>query len=226
MSVLEARLRVEVDGFAVDAEFALDRGVLVFFGPSGAGKTLTLSALAGLVRPASGFIRLGDQTLFDDSTWVPSRGRRVGYVPQHAELFPTTDVVGNVAFGLPKERRRADDPRVAALLDELGLTHLARSRPDQLSGGERQRVALARALAVEPRLLLLDEPFASIDYPGRKALREHVRETLDRHSVPAVLVTHDPWEAQALGDSVVRFERGRGQPAGAPGDALAEFLTR
>jgi len=226
VSRLEARFRVEVGGgrFAVDVELGLDDGVLVLFGPSGAGKSLTLAALAGLVRPASGFIRLDGVTLFDSqtNTWVPSRRRRVGYVPQHHGLFPFRDVVGNVAFGLPRARRTAADPVVAGLLAEFGLDGLA-DRVADLSGGERQRVALARALAVEPRLLLLDEPFASIDVGGRHALRQRVRQTLDRHRVPAVLVTHDPREAFELGDQVVVFAGGHGVPAGPPEQALAAY---
>ena len=226
MTVLEARFRVEVGGgaFAVDVELTLEAGVLVFFGPSGTGKSLSIAALAGLLRPASGFIRLGDRTLFDDRTWVPARDRRVGYVPQHHSLFPFEDVAGNVSFGLPRGARGASS-EVDALLEELGLQHLRDARPEQLSGGERQRVALARALAMKPDLLLLDEPFASIDLLGRRALRQRLRDTLERHGVPAVIVTHSPEEALELGDSVVRFERGIGRPAGPPSQALAEFAV-
>ncbi|MEO7330417.1 MAG: ATP-binding cassette domain-containing protein, partial [Minicystis sp.] len=123
-------------------------------------------------------------------------------------------------FGLPRRERRHDNPRVLAMLDELGLTRLARARPASLSGGERQRVALARALIVEPRLLLLDEPFASIDQEGRAALRAALRAAIDRRGMPAVLVTHDPEEALALGDGMVRFERGRTTTSGTPAALL------
>ncbi|HJZ88527.1 MAG TPA: ATP-binding cassette domain-containing protein [Polyangia bacterium] len=223
---LEARLSVAVgrpgSAFAVEAELALDRGVLVLFGPSGAGKSLTLQALAGLLRPLRGCVRVSGQTLYDSerAIWVPVHRRRVGYVPQHHSLFPFRDVAANVAFGLPRAERRRDSPRVRALLEELGLAQLADARPDALSGGERQRVALARALVVQPRLLLLDEPFASIDQEGRALLRHTLRETLDRHGIPAVFVTHDPDEALALGDRLVRFERGHTTLAGAPGSLL------
>jgi ABC-type sulfate/molybdate transport systems ATPase subunit len=143
-------------------------------------------------------------------------------VPQQHALFPFLDVAGNVAFGLPRAERKGT--RVAALLAELGLADLAGAHPEELSGGERQRVALARALAVEPRLLLLDEPFASIDQEGRAALRRVVREVIDRRRIPAVLVTHDPGEAIALGDRMVRFERGKTAEAGAPAEMLGGGL--
>ena len=109
-----------------------------------------------------------------------------------------------------------------ALLEECRIDHLARARPESLSGGERQRVALARALVVEPRLLLLDEPFAAIDREGRAGLRETVRTTLERHSIPAVIVTHDAEDALALGDMLVCYERGRTVRAGVPAELLAD----
>ena len=217
---LDARLAIAVGrgerAFAVEAELVLDAGVLVLFGPSGVGKTLTLQALAGLLEGARGHVRVGGETLLDSARGVrvPAHARRVGYVPQQHALFPFLDVAGNVAFGLPRAERTG--PRIAALLDELGLGTLSAARPDSLSGGERQRVALARALAVEPRLLLLDEPFASIDHEGRAALRRVVREVIDRRCVPAVLVTHDADEALALGDRLVRFARGKTVEAGEP----------
>ena len=197
--------------FSVSAELELERGVLVLFGPSGAGKTLTLQALGGLLRPTSGTISVRGQTFFDGSSrvFVPPRHRQVGYVPQHHALFPFRSVLGNVVFGLPRARRRRDDPGVAELLDELGIAHLADKFPASLSGGERQRVAVARALAARPQLLLLDEPFASIDLAGRTELRQVLLRTLAQHSIPAVFVTHDPDEARAVGDRVALFESGR-----------------
>jgi molybdate transport system ATP-binding protein len=221
---LEAQLDLVVgDGeFAVQAELNLAAGVLVLFGPSGAGKSLTLQGLAGLLRPRRGQVRVAGETLFDSQRRidVPAHRRRIGYVPQHHTLFPFCDVSANVAFGLPRAERRAAAGRLFALLEELELAHLAHARPDALSGGERQRVALARALAVRPRLLLLDEPFASIDQDGREALRRILRQTLERHGTPAVFVTHDPDEALALGDQLVRFERGRSTLAGTPAQLL------
>lgn len=228
---LEARLAVTVGrgerAFSVDAELSLEAGVLVLFGPSGAGKTVTLQALAGLVPGVRGHLRVGGEVLLDSAQRlaVPAHRRRIGYVPQQQALFPFLDVASNVAFGLPRAVRRSPRSGVGALLDELGLGALAAARPGSLSGGERQRVALGRALAVEPRLLLLDEPFASIDDEGRAALQRLLRAVIDRRGVPAVLVTHDPAEALALGDRLVRFSREKTSASAGP-RALTELAGR
>ncbi len=222
---LDARLSLVVGegerAFALRVELALEAGVLVLFGPSGAGKTLTLQALAGLLPRVRGHLRVGGEVLLDSARGVsvPAEARRIGYVPQQHALFPFLDVAGNVAFGLPRAERRGS--KVRDLLDELGLAKLATARPGSLSGGERQRVALGRALAVEPRLLLLDEPFASIDEEGRAALQKLLRALIDRRGMPAVLVTHQARVAALLGDRLVRFERGRTVAAGLPRALLA-----
>jgi molybdate transport system ATP-binding protein len=228
MPVLEGELSVHIgvpeNGFVVESTLRLERGVLILFGPSGAGKSLTLQALAGLVTPRTGWLRLGGEVLYDSTRGinVPAHRRGVGYVPQHHALFPFRDILDNVLFGLPRRERRRDNARVRALMVELGINHLATARPAGLSGGERQRVALARALAVQPRLLLLDEPFASIDHDGRTGLRSLLREVLTRHSTPAVFVTHSAEEALVLGDTLVRFERGRTAETGAPAALLRQ----
>jgi molybdate transport system ATP-binding protein len=223
---IEARLRIEVgEGearFAVDAELSLDAGVLVLFGPSGAGKSLTVQALAGLLRPVRGRVAIAGEIVFDSERRVdvPAHRRRVGYVPQVGALFPHLTVAENVAFGLPRHERGGDSARVVDLLRELGLTHLAKARTTRLSGGERQRVALARALAIEPRLVLLDEPFASIDRAGRETLWQTLLATLARRATPAVFVTHDPIEARAVGDRISLFEVGRTTTTGSPDELL------
>lgn len=220
---IDARLSVVVrdaDGaFSLEIEFVGD-GVVVLFGPSGAGKTVTLRALAGLVPVASGHVRVGSTTLLDTTQGIatPTHLRRLGYVPQHQSLFPFLNVAENVAFGLPRSSRHTE--RVPELLAEVGIAHLASASTVSLSGGERQRVAVARCLAVDPRLLLLDEPFASINHEGRASLREVVRSVIERRAIPAVLVTHDPEEAHALGDRVVRFARGKSVEQGTPREVL------
>lgn len=221
--VLDARLSIDVgrgaSGFHVDAAIS-GPGVNVLFGPSGVGKTVTLLALAGLIPVGEGHIRVGDDFLLDTAARVsvPAHLRRIGYVPQHQSLFPFLNVLGNVAFGLPRALRSKG--HIEALLEELGIARLAGAAPSSLSGGERQRVALARCLAVNPRILLLDEPFAAIDRDGRKELRRAVREVIDRRGVPAVLVTHDEEDARALADRVFRFERGKTVESGVPDELL------
>jgi molybdate transport system ATP-binding protein len=205
--------------FALEVSLELDAGVLVLFGPSGAGKTLTLKGLAGLVAVAEGRVQVGDETMLDTAhgVSVPPHARRIGYVPQGAALFPFLDVASNVTFGLPRAARPHD---ARPWLDALGVAHLATAMPASLSFGERQRVALARALAVRPKLLLLDEPFASVDEDGTESLRELVRETVSTRGVPVVLVTHDKADAAALGDRLVRFVRGRTVASGSVEEML------
>lgn len=221
---LDARFTAEVGmpagRFSVDVELRLDRGVLVLFGPSGSGKSVCLQGLVGAAPVTRGHVRIVGETVVDvaQGVSVPSHLRRVGYVPQHHALFPFCDVTENVVFGLPRaDRRRVPEP-VEALIEELGIGHLRRAMPTGLSGGERQRVALARALAVSPRLLVLDEPFASIDRAGKDELLDVLARVLEQRNLPAVLVTHDPREAQRVGDAVVRFERGRSVGVVAPSE--------
>ena len=220
MSLLRADFALRLGTFDLVVDFEFDGGVLVLFGPSGAGKTVTLGALSGALRPASGQIVLRDRRLFDaaSGTHVRPARRGLGYVPQHNALFPHCSVRENVAFGLTRARRRGRDRGV----DQS----LADASTDSLSGGERQRVALARALVVEPELLLLDEPFAAIDRVGRGQLRRLLKEVLERRKTSAVLVTHSVGEALALGDWLVRYERGRTVAAGSPRDVLRDSIVR
>ncbi|MFO0551459.1 MAG: ATP-binding cassette domain-containing protein [Polyangiaceae bacterium] len=223
---LEARFSIAVGPkrapFRVEAELALERGVLVLFGRSGSGKSLTVKALAGLVTPESGHLVVAGERLFDSAAGldVPAHQRRVGFVPQHQALFPFIDVEENILFGLPRAERKRNNPRIERLMRSLEIAELARARPQELSGGERQRVALARALAVKPNLLLLDEPFAAIDAEGKRELRALLRATVEELATPTVLVTHDPADALDVGDVLVRFERGRTAKSGPPREML------
>lgn len=197
------------DALVIDAQFVLERGVAVLFGPSGAGKTLTLRSIAGLVRPDRGFIRTHDATLFHADKHIDVRAemRRLGYVPQDQALFPHLDVLGNVIFGLHRAERQKPGPEVENVLHELGLSKHKHSRVTALSGGERQRVALARALVARPRLLLLDEPLSALDRKSRQEIQRYLRQVLDTRGLCAVIVTHDAEEAETLGDVFVQFER-------------------
>ena len=208
---LEVVLEKRLPGFTLDVEWTAGDGVAVLFGPSGAGKTLTLQCLAGLVTPDAGRVVVDGRVLFDAASGVdvPPQRRRVGYVFQGYALFPHLSVEENVGFGL-RDRPRAERTRRAReVIDRLGLAGLERRAPHQLSGGQRQRVALGRALATDPALLLLDEPLSALDAPLRRALRDELGTIRRDWGTAAVLVTHDVTEAYRLGDLVVVYEGGR-----------------
>jgi sulfate/thiosulfate transport system ATP-binding protein len=199
----------------------VEKGKLVaLLGPSGSGKTTLLRILAGLEHPDSGTINLDGL----NASALKTKDRRVGFVFQHYALFRHMNVAANVGFGL-KVRKGADRPsqdaideRVGRLLDLVHLAGLAKRYPSQLSGGQRQRVALARALAVEPRLLLLDEPFGALDAQVRKDLRRWMRGLHDEMGLTSVFVTHDQEEALELADEVVVMNKGRIEQIGSPQD--------
>jgi iron(III) transport system ATP-binding protein len=190
-------------------------------GPSGCGKTTLLRLIAGFERPEAGTIRLGERMLYQDGRSVPPEQRRIGYVAQEGALFPHLRVDENVAFGLRLDKgSRAR--RVAELLDMVGLDgSLAARYPHQLSGGQQQRVALARALAPSPSVILLDEPFASLDAGLRESTRRAVAESLAAVGATAILVTHDQAEALSLADQVAVMRAGRLVQVAAPGDLYA-----
>jgi len=211
MTGLEVRLTKRLADFTLDVAWSAGDGVAGLFGPSGAGKTLTLQCLAGLIRPDAGRIVVGGRVLFDAALGVdlPPQQRRVGYVFQGYALFPHLTVADNVAFGL-RDRPRVERARRAAdVVQRLGLGGLERRYPRELSGGERQRVALGRALAIEPALLLLDEPLSALDAPLRRALRDELRALLSEVGTAAVVVTHDFTEAYRLADRIVVYDGGR-----------------
>ena len=186
-------------------------GIGVLIGPSGCGKTSLLRAVAGLEPLAAGRLAIDGQVLADADvgTHLAPEARRIGMVFQDYALFPHLSVADNVAFGLHGLPRGERQARVQAMLDLVGLAHAAQRLPHQLSGGQQQRVALARALAPQPRLLLLDEPFSSLDVDLRERLAQDVRQILKQHGTAALVVTHDQQEAFAMGDVIGVMNRGR-----------------
>jgi sulfate transport system ATP-binding protein len=210
-------------------------GFISLLGPSGSGKTTLLRILGGLEFADSGSVR------FADLNWLamPARTRNAGFVFQQYALFRHMTVADNIAFGLKVRPRRTRpsgseiQKRVKELLDLVQLPGLEKRYPSQLSGGQRQRVALARALAIEPRMLLLDEPFGALDAKVRKELRADLRRIHDHAGVTTVFVTHDQEEAFAVADLVAVMKDGRIEQYGAPADVrrnpktefVSEFLS-
>ena len=220
--MLNVKLHHQLGAFQLAIQFQVPLGLIVLLGSSGAGKSLTLKGIAGLLHPQQGHIAVNEQVLFDREagTNVPAQLRHIGYVPQHYALFPHLTVAENILFALPSSRtnarwtqwrkQRADRrTRVAELLSILELDGLERRYPATLSGGQQQRVALARALAAEPHLLLLDEPFNALDAAVRERLRDTLKQFQRRFAIPIVLVTHDHAEAQQLADTIVVVQHGQ-----------------
>jgi iron(III) transport system ATP-binding protein len=191
--------------------------LVAIVGPSGSGKTTFLRIAAGFERADKGSLSLGDLVV-DGESYVPPEARGIGYVPQEGALFPHLNVRRNVGFGL----KRRDRGRVDGLLELVGLSGLDRRYPHQLSGGQQQRVALARALAIKPRVVLLDEPFSSLDAGLRASVRNDVRDVLLERATTAVLVTHDQDEALSFADRVAILRDGRIVQEGNPGEVYRQ----
>lgn len=223
-----ARLSVELrvvrpDGFALDVAFEAPPGITILFGPSGSGKSTILAAIAGLVRPASGRVALGDDVWLDTAAGIdrPIHRRKVAFVFQTLALFPHLSAIDNVIYGMARSAtaaaRRA---RAEELLARLRVGHLAARRPPTFSGGEAQRVALARAFAMDPRIVLFDEPFSAMDRDLRRDLVVDLRAFVGELGVPMIHVTHHRSEARALGDRVILLEKGRVTAMGEGNDLL------
>jgi iron(III) transport system ATP-binding protein len=195
-------------------------------GPSGCGKTTLLRVVAGFQTPDAGTVHLGDEVVVGPDVWVAPERRGIGYVAQEGNLFPHLSVAANITYGLPRAQRRAH-ARVAELLELVGLSpDLSQRRPDQLSGGQQQRVALARALARRPRIVLLDEPFSSLDAGLRASTREAVADALAHEEVTVVLVTHDQAEALSFADQVAIMHEGRFSQVGSPAEVYGTPVDR
>ena len=202
--------------------------VLGLVGPSGAGKTTALRAIAGLYRPRAGHIMVGDEVWFDSDArrFLSPHRRRVGLVFQEHALFPHLSALDNVAtalLDLPRDERR---DRAAGLLARVHLEGLETRKPAQLSGGQRQRVAIARALAREPHVLLLDEPFSAVDRRTRVHLYEEIVALRQGLSIPMLLVTHDVDEVSRLADRLCVLDQGEARATGTPAEVLADPAAR
>ncbi len=214
--------------FAVnDVSFGLsDNEILALVGPSGCGKTTTLRLIAGLERPDAGLIRLSDRVVASETVFVPPEKRGMGMVFQDHALFPHLTVYENVAFGLRGKNQTEIRTTVGEILHMVGLLSYSKRYPHELSGGERQRVALARALAPRPVLVLMDEPFSSLDADLRAEVREHVRGILKSMRATVIFVTHDQDEALYMGDRLAVMQRGELEQIGTPEEIFHESNTR
>jgi molybdate transport system ATP-binding protein len=230
----ELQLRAVVAERHLDVEFSVSAGeVLAVLGPNGAGKSTALHVIAGLVRPDSGLVRLGDRVLTDTQRGVDvaTHDRRVGLLLQDPLLFPHLSVAANVAFG-PRSRHRLSgtsrSARAQALrwLREVDAEEFADRKPRQLSGGQAQRVAIARALAAEPDVLLLDEPLAGLDVAAAAAIRAVLRSVVSRSGCAAVLITHDLLDVFTLADRVLVLESGKIAEIGPVAEVLAAPRSR
>jgi molybdate transport system ATP-binding protein len=229
--MLRADVEVRLGSLALEAQLRVQPGEIVaVLGPNGAGKTTLLRALAGLVRPDRGTVSL-DGTVFDDvarGIHLPPERRPIGVVFQDYLLFPHLSALENVAFGLRARGVRAADARrsAAGWLERFGLSNEIHAMPRALSGGQAQRVALARALAIDPRLLLLDEPLAALDASTRGELRRDLKRHLASFAGIRILITHDPLEAIALADRLVILEQGRVVQTGSPTEVTQHPRSR
>ena len=210
---IKKALRCGGEEFLLSARFTTEDRAIVLFGPSGSGKTLTLQAIAGMLTPDEGYIRINGTTLFDADNCIniPTRKRRVGYVFQNYALFPHLTVRENIGFGLKPLLGNISDEnreRVQELVATFGLERVAGQKPSALSGGQQQRAALARALAPSPDILLLDEPFSALDQPLRIRMREELSSTLQQFDIPMILVTHDSDEVESFAQSVAVYRNG------------------
>jgi molybdate transport system ATP-binding protein len=222
---IEARFELATGAFTLDVELSLPgRGVTALFGPSGSGKTTFLRCVAGLVRSRSrGVLRVNGNTWQDEAagTFVPAHRRPLGMVFQDPSLFAHLDVRQNLEYGMKRARKRSARA-LAGIVELLGIGHLLARRPRHLSGGEQQRVAIARALLVEPELLLLDEPLASLDVQRKLEILPYLERLHDELAIPMLYVSHSPDEVARLADQLVVLGAGKVIAEG----PLAETLSR
>ena len=213
--MLYADFEKKLDLFTLRVHIDIEGGVFSLFGASGAGKSMTLKCIAGIEKPDRGIIRLGDTVLFDSERHInlTPQKRQVGYLFQEYALFPNMTVRGNILSGLHKLPRKKRDSKAVELMEHFRILPLADKKPHYLSGGERQRVALARIFASEPKALLLDEPFSSLDTFLKWELVPYFKETLQSFSGCSIMVSHNLDEVISLCDMVSVIQNGVTEPA-------------
>lgn len=211
IAMLVVQVEKQLGEFAINASFASEGGTAALFGPSGAGKTSVINMIAGLMKPDRGRIVLDGEVLFETVTHidVPVFRRRIGYVFQEGRLFPHLTVKHNLDYGRWMAGHVANPAAFNHVVELLNISHLLDRRPGKLSGGERQRVAVGRALLMRPRLLLLDEPLASLDAARKRGILPYLERLRDEARVPIIYVSHNAAEVRRIASSVVRLVDGR-----------------
>jgi molybdate transport system ATP-binding protein len=220
--MLYVNIEKRLSSYTLRVSFETDEKILGLFGASGAGKSMTLKCIAGIEKPDSGVIILNDRVLFDSDKKInlKPQERGVGYLFQEYALFPNMTVRGNILAALHHIKRGDRSIKADALIKQFQIAHLAEERPGSLSGGERQRAALARLIASEPELLLLDEPFSSLDTMLKCTLIPFVKETVSRYGKGCIMVSHDVGEIAAVCEQVTVIREGRAEPVQDTGDFI------
>ena len=231
--MLTVEIEKRLGDFTLGARFESAGGITAVFGPSGAGKTTLVNAIAGLIAPDRGRIAIDGTVLFDSERRInlPPHRREIGYIFQEGRLFPHFSVSRNLDYGRRMRGLPADAKQLERIVGLLDIGHLLERRPGKLSGGERQRVAIGRALLARPRLLLLDEPLASLDAARKREILPYLERMRDEVGVPMVYVSHQAAELRRIATSVVRLEAGRVAAAGGidlldPADVDAALRTQ
>jgi molybdate transport system ATP-binding protein len=209
--MLAVDIEKRLGDFEIKIAFESPGSVVVLFGNSGSGKTSIVNMIAGLVTPDRGRIALDDTVLFDSTKNInlPTYRRHIGYVFQEGRLFPHLSVAANLDYGRRMSGLARDDAETRRVVDMLDIGHLLERRPGKLSGGERQRVAVGRALFMRPRLLLLDEPLASLDLERKREIMPYLTRLRDETHLPMVYVSHHPGELRRIATMVIRLDGGR-----------------
>lgn len=201
--MLKCNIEKKLNHFVLNAEFIVENQILCIMGESGSGKTSILNSIAGLLTPDKGEIILDDNILFSDKINLKPQERNIGYVFQDYALFPNMSVKDNIFFMNP------DKNYTNSLIEKLGIEYLLGNFPNTLSGGEKQKVSIVRALANKPRLLLMDEPFSSIDEKFKNKFYEELIEIKKSLGIPIIMVTHNRHEAEILSDRLIFIDKGK-----------------
>lgn len=224
---LDVQLRKQVDGFHLELAFQMKDELVVFFGPSGSGKSMTLRLIAGLLKPDAGYIKLNNSVLYDSARriQIATQHRALGFLFQNHSLFPHMTVLKNIIFGAKGFAKNRQYDMARTLIAMFNLEGLEHKYPHEISGGQQQRVAFARAIIRHPQALLLDEPFSALDTPMRVNMRECLKKVMKQLHIPIILVTHDLFEAYTMADTMLVYAGGRIVQAGSPDDVLKHPAT-